>query len=133
MTVFIDASAVIAMVAGEPDADELADRLAPATDRLCSAVSVWETVAGLCRSYAFSVPDARMTVNSFLALNGARYVSIGETEYGLAIEAYAAFGRGRHPAALTMGDCLAYACAKANRAALLFKGEDFAKTDILAA
>ena len=39
-------------------------------------------------------------------------------------------GKGRHPAALNMGDCYAYACAKANRAALLFKGEDFTKTDI---
>ncbi|MFL5280685.1 MAG: type II toxin-antitoxin system VapC family toxin [Rhodopila sp.] len=40
---------------------------------------------------------------------------------------------GRHPAALTMGDCYAYACARANRAKLLFKGEDFTQTDIVSA
>jgi ribonuclease VapC len=43
----------------------------------------------------------------------------------LAVEAYARFGKGRHPAALNMGDCHAYACAKANGARLLFKGGDF--------
>jgi ribonuclease VapC len=55
---------------------------------------------------------------------------IGEREYELAAEADADFGKGRHPAALNMGDCFAYACAKANDAALMFKGEDFSKTDI---
>ena len=51
-------------------------------------------------------------------------------EFELAIEAYARFGKGRHPAALNMGDCHAYACARAHGAALLFKGNDFLKTDI---
>ena len=60
----------------------------------------------------------------------ARFVSIGERELDFATQAYAEFGKGRHPAALNMGDCFAYACAKANRAALLFKGDDFGKTDI---
>jgi len=48
----------------------------------------------------------------------------------LATQAYAEFGKGRHPAALDMGDCFADACAKANRAKMLFTGNDFAKTDI---
>jgi ribonuclease VapC len=63
-------------------------------------------------------------------LNDLRFVSIGEREFDLATQAYADFGKGRHPAALNMGDCFAYACAKANRATLLFKGDDFTKTDI---
>ena len=45
-------------------------------------------------------------------------------------EAFLRFGKGRHPAALNFGDCAAYALAKARRAPLLFKGEDFPKTDI---
>ena len=49
------------------------------------------------------------------------------------IDAYARFGKGRHPAKLNMGDCYAYACAKANRASLLFTGQDFTKTDIAVA
>lgn len=40
------------------------------------------------------------------------------------------YGKGRHPAALNMGDCFAYACAQAHRARLLYKGEDFARTDL---
>ena len=130
MTVFVDASAMIAMIAGERDADALADRLAAEPVRLCSAISVWETVAGLCRTYRFSVPPARSVVQSFIEMSGLKFVDIGEREYGLATNAYAEFGKGRHPAALNMGDCFAYACAKANRAALLFKGNDFTKTDI---
>ena len=61
------------------------------------------------------------------------FVGIGEREFEIAADAYAQYGKGRHPAALNMGDCNAYACTKANRAKLLFKGDDFAKTDIAAA
>jgi ribonuclease VapC len=57
-------------------------------------------------------------------------VPIGGLEFDLAADAYARFGKGRHPAKLNMGDCYAYACAKANQARLLFKGGDFVKTDI---
>jgi ribonuclease VapC len=58
------------------------------------------------------------------------FVDIGEREFDIASEAYAQFGKGRHPAALNMGDCFAYACARANSARLLFKGEDLRRTDI---
>lgn len=128
--IFVDASAMISMMAGESDADALADRLGAERMRLCSAMSIWETVAGLCRTYVFSVSSARTAVRSFIELNDLRFVSIGERELDFATQAYAEFGKGRHPAALNMGDCFAYACAKANRAALLFKGDDFSKTDI---
>ena len=133
MTIFVDASAMIAMMAGERDADGLADRLGAETQRLCSALSVWETTAGLCRSYNFSVRSARDLVQSFVELNDLKLVGIGERELEIATQAYAEFGKGRHAAALNMGDCLAYACAKANRAKLLFTGDDFSKTDITAA
>lgn len=131
--IFVDASAMIALMGGEDDVDDLADRLEADSPRLCSAISVWETIAGLCRTYMFSVPSARAMVDSFISLNGLQFVGIGERELILAAQAYADFGKGRHPAALNMGDCFAYACAKANRAGLLFKGDDFAKTDISAA
>jgi ribonuclease VapC len=133
MTIFVDASAMIAMMTGEGDADALADRLEGEGLRLCSAISVWETVAGLCRTYMFSVPAARSAVQNFVELQDLRLVSVGEREFDLATQAYADFGKGRHSAALNMGDCFAYACAKANRAKLLFKGDDFTKTDIGAA
>ena len=131
--IFVDASAMISMMTGESDADDLADRLEAERSRLCSALSLWETVAGLCRAYTYSVPSAQAAVRSFMALNDLTLVGIGEREFDLATQAYAEFGKGRHSAALNMGDCFAYACAKANRAKLLFKGDDFAKTDIVAA
>lgn len=131
--IFVDASAMISLMTGEDDADDLADRLGAEQSRLCSAVSVWETIAGLCRTYMFSVPSARATVRSFIELNDLKFVGIGEREFDLATQAYAEFGKGRHLAALNMGDCFAYACAKANRAKLLFKGEDFTKTNITSA
>ena len=118
---------------GEGDADELADLLGADGQRLYSAVSVWETIAGLCRTHVFSIPSARTVAQSFIELNDLKFVSIGERELELATQAYAEFGKGRHPAALNMGDCFAYACAKANRARLLFKGDDFTKTDIIPA
>jgi ribonuclease VapC len=108
--IFVDAPAMISMIAGEDDADELADRLEKDRQRLCSAISVWETIAGLCRSYIFSVPSEQAVVRSFIALNGLKFVSIGEREFEAAVDAYAQFGKGRHPAGLNMGDRFAYAC-----------------------
>ena len=126
MTVFVDASAFIAIIAGEDGADALdAD-----PDRLCSAMSVWETVAGLCRSHGYAIPQAREQVQRFLDAGAFRSVAGGEREADIAVDAYARFGKGRHPAALNMGDCFAHACAKAHGAKLLFKGEDFRRTDL---
>lgn len=128
--IFADASALIAIIAGEAEAVTLADRLEADSDRLCSALAVWETVAGLCRSHAFAIPAARVHVARFLEVASFRYVPIGEREMHLATEAYAHYGKGRHPAGLNMGDCFAYACAQAHAARLLYQGEDFARTDL---
>ncbi len=128
--IFIDASAMIAILTQESDAANLADRLETASERLCSAISVWETVAGLCRSYRFTVPTAREDVARFLEAGDIRFTPIGEREHRIATDAYARFGKGRSTAALNMGDCFAYACAKSNNARLLFKGDDFTRTDI---
>jgi ribonuclease VapC len=128
--IFVDASALVSIAAQEADALDLADVLESERVRLSSALARWETVAGLCRSHMFSVESARDRVKALGELFGLQLVAIGDPEYDLALQAYAQFGKGRHPAALNMGDCFAYACAKANRAALLFKGGDFPKTDI---
>jgi ribonuclease VapC len=93
-------------------------------------MSAWETVAGLCRSYAFSPSSPRARLKLFLDALDFRYVPIGEAEYEVATEAYGNFGKGRHAAALNMGDCFSYACTRTNAARLLFKGDDFTRTDI---
>ena len=130
MTIFIDASALIAVIAGEPGYIALEKCIEANAVRLCSAVSAWETVAGLCRSHRASVDVARGRMRVFGNEMGLRFVPIGEAEYGIAADAYARYGKAHHPAGLNMGDCLAYACAKAANAKLLFKGNDFTRTDI---
>jgi ribonuclease VapC len=133
VTIFVDASALIAIIAAEPDAIALADRLQDDRHRLCSALSAWETVAGLCRSYSFTVEGAREHVRLFLTELGIGFIPIGEREFDVATDAYARFGKGRHKAGLNMGDCYAYACTKTHDARLLFKGDDFGQTDIAVA
>jgi ribonuclease VapC len=130
MTIFADASALVAMIAQEIEAVTFADCLDTDPRRVCSALSAWETVAGLMRSYRFSAPAARARVHLFLDAMDFSFVGIGEPEFAIASEAYARFGKGRHAAALNMGDCFAYACTRANGARLLFNGNDFVRTDI---
>ncbi len=128
--IFVDASALLAVIVGEADAAALARRMQAASRRFCSAMSIWETVSGLCRSYAFTVPAARAQVRRFLDVGQFELVAITEREAEIALDAYAQYGKGRHPAALNMGDCFAYACVKSKQAKLLYKGNDFAKTDL---
>lgn len=118
------------MIAREADAVALAETLDRDIERLTSPLAAWETVAGLCRSYRFSTDQARGIVRAFFDEFEIRTVGIGDAEYDLAAAAYARYGRGRHPAALNMGDCFAYACAKTNASSLLYVGADFALTDL---
>jgi len=130
LTIFADASALVAIIAGEADANDLTDCIEIADGRLCSAISAWETMAGLCRSYSFTTPRARAAVQRFLSAGDFEFMTIGEHEFEIAADAYARYGIGRHSASLNMGDCFAYACAKSQGAKLLFKGVDFSLTDI---
>lgn len=127
MRLFVDSSALIA---NEADAYSLAERLGYIRHRLCSPLALWETVSGLRRSYGFEIDAARTIVDRFMKDMELTFVPIGEREYVLVLEAYERYGKGRHPAALNMGDCFAYACAKANEATLLYKDNDFSRTDL---
>ena len=128
---FVDASAIVAILTGEPEADTLADILDAARLPITSAVAVFEAVLGICRKRHASVAEAQDDVREFLETAGIQTVSITDREADGALEAFARYGMGRgHPAQLNMGDCFAYATAKNYRASLLFKGEDFTKTDI---
>ena len=128
MKLFVDASALVAVIVGEPDYAELLGRLREADQRLWSR---WETIAGLRRSQDLRVDAAREQVDAIAADHDFRMISIGSAEAVLAVDAYAAYGKGTdHPARLNMGDCFAYACAKANGARLLYKGDDFSHTDL---
>ncbi len=128
---FIDASAIVAILTREPEADALADVLESARSPITSPIAIFEAVLGVCRKRHASVEEAGEDVREFLGVAGVRTVSITEREAETALAAFSRYGRGRgHPAQLNLGDCFAYAMAKNHRTALLFKGEDFDKTDI---
>jgi ribonuclease VapC len=128
---FIDASAIVAILTREPEADALADVLESAPSPITSPIAMFEAALGICRKRHASVEEAEEDVREFLGVAGVRTVSITEREAETALAAFSRYGRGRgHPAQLNLGDCFAYAMAKNHRTALLFKGEDFDKTDI---
>ena len=128
--IFADASALIAIMAGEQEADEFSDLLAEHPIRLCSALSAWETAAGLCRSFGMTPTPARAHVTRFMKAAEFSFVPIGEPEWELAAAAYATYGKGRHKAGLNMGDCFTYAIAKLAGQSVLFTGNDFSQTDL---
>ncbi|MGY4396977.1 ribonuclease VapC [Sphingomonas sp. UYAg733] len=130
MTLFVDASALVAIITGEPDGLELAMLVRDDSDPIWSPMSAWETVSALCRSYSYTIENSRREVADIAAARPFRLITIGTIEAEFALDAYQQYGKGRHPAALNMGDCFAYACAKANNAKLLYKGNDFAMTDL---
>ena len=128
---FVDASAIVAILTREPDADALADVLGSARSPITSPIAIFEAVLGICRKRHASVEEAEADVREFLGVAAIRAVSITEREAETALAAFSRYGKRRdHPAQLNLGDCFAYAVAKNHRTALLFKGDDFSKTDI---
>ncbi len=131
MTLFVDASAIVAMLADEPEKRELAMRVNDDDDPIWSAMSSWEAISSLCSSYTMAFAAARDLVEQMAAVMPFRLVPIDDAERRQALDAYQRYGkRSGHPARLNMGDCFAYACAKTNNAKLLYKGEDFVHTDM---
>jgi ribonuclease VapC len=128
---FVDASAIVAILTREADADELADALDAARSPITSAIAVFEATLGVCRKRHTSVAEAQEDVSEFLRTAGVQTVSITSKEAEAARDAFSRYGKGRgHPAQLNLGDCFAYAVARTYRTPLLFKGDDFTKTDI---
>jgi len=131
---FVDASAIVAILTREPEADGLIQALERARAPITSPIAIFEAVLGLCRKRRASVGEAREDVGAFLEMAGVQTVSITSRETETALAAFARYGKGQgHPAQLNLGDCFAYAVAKNHRTALLFKGDDFEQTDIRSA
>ena len=131
--IFLDASALCAVLLRERDADIYTSKIGLDPSCLTSAIAVYETVTAVARTLDGDVAAARRNVSDFLELAGVRLIDIGDAEREIALDAFDRYGKGRHPARLNMGDCFAYACARTHGAALLFKGDDFALTDIAVA
>jgi ribonuclease VapC len=129
-TVVVDSSVVVAIFKREPDAPELIRRLSPFQKRMISAANYLEA-AIVCESWvtpAFHEFDAAVSTLRLEIVPATR------PQMEIARNAHRRFGKGRgKPGVLNFGDCFAYALAKENNAPLLFKGGDFALTDITTA
>ena len=127
----LDASAVIAILRDEPEASLFAEAIQVASHRRMSAVNFVEAAIVIdlnrdpiaSRRFDELLQDAEVTIEP-----------VTEAQARIARDAYRDFGKGSgHPAQLNFGDCFAYALAKARREPILFKGDDFARTDAAAA
>jgi ribonuclease VapC len=128
---FLDASAIVAILAKEPEEPTLLARLGQASKCYVSPIVIYEAALAIARIDSVSLDYARSIVERFLARIPAKIVPITARHGELAIAVFERYGKGRHPAALNMGDCFAYACAQDLDVPLLFKGDDFSKTDVL--
>ncbi len=129
--IVVDASAIVAMLTREPDADALLSALAAADGAETTPIASYEAVLGVSRKRQWSVAEAETHVVDFLRAAGIAVQPIQPETAHVALEAFARYGKGSgHPARLNLGDCFIYARAKAGGASLLYKGQDFSKTDI---
>ena len=123
-----DTSAICAMAFGEPERDALVQAIEQADRVLISTVSVLETRMVV---HGRRGERAVVLVDDLLRLPRFQWVAPGPAETEAADAALGAFGKGSgHPASLNFGDVFSYALAKVRGLPLLYKGEDFAHTDI---
>lgn len=126
----VDTSALMAVLLEEPDAIRYAQALHDA-DELRMSAPTWLESA--------QVATGRRGVKGYEQFHNLvsrlriEIVACDAALARLAFDAWLGFGKGRHPAALNFGDCFSYALAKFRGEPLLFKGEDFSKTDLIAA
>lgn len=128
---FVDASAIVAILEREPDFELLVGRLERARSPITSAVAIFESSLAISRLGTIPADQAEKKVRAFLATSEIAIVPIEDGDASNAVAAHARFGKGRgHPAKLNLGDCFAYACAKSHDVGILFVGDDFSKTDL---
>ncbi len=125
--IVLDTSAVIAILAQEPEAGSFALAIERASGCLISAATVVEP--GLVVTVRYGEPGG-VELDELLRGAEVETVPVTVAHAQLAREAFLRYGRGRHPARLNFGDCFSYALAKATGLPLLFKGDDFSQTDL---
>jgi len=124
----IDTSAIVAILRAEPEAREFAEAIERGRNRRVSAVNFVEAAAVIDGSRD---PIASRRLDELLREAHINIEPVTETQARLAREAYRDFGKGSgHPASLNLGDCFAYALAKELGEPILFKGNDFTRTDV---
>jgi ribonuclease VapC len=123
----LDTSALLALLLDEPEAEEFRTAVEEDATRLVSAASALETA--LVIEARKGEPGGR-EFDTLVRKADVVVVPVDAEHVAEARKAYRRFGKGRHPAGLNFGDVFAYALARVAGEPLLFKGDDFAKTDI---
>jgi ribonuclease VapC len=123
----IDTSAILAILGDEPERRAFNEAIESADPRLMSTASFVEAsmVIETRRGY-----EGLRDFDLFIAKAGIELASVDADQAHIARQAFREYGKGRHPAGLNFGDCFSYALARAEGLPLLFKGNDFAQTDI---
>jgi ribonuclease VapC len=125
--VILDSSAIVALVLREPGWEAIADKLAAASTVGIGAPTAVETAIVLTARIR---ADSRALLARLHQEAGIRVVPFGEAHAAAAVDAWLRYGRGRHAAALNLGDCLSYATARVSGLPLLCVGDEFARTDL---
>ena len=123
--IVVDTSAIVAILRREADEAALRAAIADAARVLVSAVSVVELAAVSSRDEALFDE-----MRDFLSEPYIVVAPVDAAQVTVAVDAYRRFGKGRHPAGLNLGDVFSYALARQRELPLLFKGDDFSRTDI---
>ena len=123
----LDSSAIVAIHLREPGHELLIEKIDAAEVVVVGVPTLLETAMVLTERLG---QDARPMLSAFLRRLEAEVIPFTEEHLDAAATAFVRFGRGRHPAALNFGDCMAYAVASVAGMPLLFTGEDFGRTDI---
>jgi ribonuclease VapC len=127
----IDSSALVALLLAEPETEAFVSAIAAATARLLSTASYLETGIVMIARVG---PLARAKLDELIAELSVVLVPFTPEQAQLALNAFQRYGRGSgHPAGLNYGDCFTYALAKLTGEPVLFKGNDFSRTDLIAA
>jgi ribonuclease VapC len=124
--VVLDASAVVAVLFEEPGFRRLVERAGKAKIVLVGAPTVFEASIVVTRRFRSDVRPLKGLLDSMQA----EIIPFGPRHFEIAIDAFLRYGKGRHPANLNFGDCMAYAVASLANLPLLYTGTDFTKTDI---
>lgn len=123
----VDTSAAVAILTAEPGADHLAAVLGSAPERSISAASVVELGIVLGARLGTS---GRGVLDRFLREGAIEVVPLDRAQVDLALDGWHRYGKGRHRAALNLGDCFSYALARHLATPLVCTGDDFIHTDV---
>jgi ribonuclease VapC len=124
----LDTSAVVAILRKEPERDAFSKLLANASDPLVSAATLLE-----CSMVQARFAHGLELLDDLLHETGVRVMAVDIAQAHAARDAWLRYGKGRSPAGLNFGDCFSYALAVTTGRPLLYKGDDFARTDVVPA